>query len=155
MANTVLNNAPNMQDKKRRTPEQMYTGSGVQVNTRKYTPFGCPAYVLEDDLQKGNPYHKWKAREKIGIYLGQSPSHSRTVALILNPTTGYVLPQYHFKLDKRFDTVQELNKRYAWTTIAGLDGKTLCKRVRDKNPGEKHNKAIEDNQGHNNKNENK
>ena len=48
---------------------------------------------------------KWKQRARLGIYLGPSPSHACTVALILNPRTGHVSPQFHVKFDDFFETV--------------------------------------------------
>ena len=41
---------------------------------------------------------KWKAWAWLGVYLGPSPNHSRTVHLILNPRTGHVSPQYHVNM---------------------------------------------------------
>ena len=35
-----------------------------------------------------------------------SPNHARSVALMLNPTTGLVSPQYHIKFNKTFKTVR-------------------------------------------------
>ena len=34
-----------------------------------YIPFGCPVYVLDSTLQSKLPYHKWKQRLTVGIYL--------------------------------------------------------------------------------------
>ena len=68
--------------------------------------FGCPVYVLEAAQQSsigGLP--KWEPRCRIGIYLGHSPCHAGSVALILNPRTLYVSPQYHTVFDDDFTTV--------------------------------------------------
>ena len=48
---------------------------------------------------------KWKQRARLGVYLSPSPSHACTVALILNPRTGHVSPQFHVKFDDFFETV--------------------------------------------------
>jgi hypothetical protein len=53
----------------------------------------------------GGAYDKWKERSTPGIYLGFSPLHARSVALVLNPTTGYVSPQFHIVFDPTFATV--------------------------------------------------
>ena len=45
-------------------------------------------------------------RAQLGIYLGFSPNHSRNVALVLNPTTGLVSPQYHVRFDDLFETTR-------------------------------------------------
>ena len=39
----------------------------------------------------------------MGIYVGRSPSHASNVALILNPRTGHVSPQFHVVFDDDFD----------------------------------------------------
>ena len=42
----------------------------------------------------------------LGVYLGQSPNHTRSVALVLNLRTGHVSPQFHVKFDDFVETVQ-------------------------------------------------
>jgi len=42
----------------------------------------------------------------LGIYIGPSPRHARSVALILNPKTGLTSPQFHVNFDNDFDTVK-------------------------------------------------
>ena len=85
--------------------------SGVQElpKINNFHPFGCPVYVLECALQtssKGLP--KWDPRCRLGIYLGHSPLHLGSVALVLNPSTGHVSPQYHVVFDDNFTTVSNL-----------------------------------------------
>ena len=67
--------------------------------------FGCPAYVLEDDLQDGIKQPKWKPRTKVGVYLGRSKHHANNVSLILNTKTDHISPQYHVVFDDDFQTV--------------------------------------------------
>jgi transposase InsO family protein len=70
--------------------------------------FGFPVYVLSSNLQQvGGIHHKWKERSKLGIYLGRSPQHARTVALVLDTETGFVSPQFHVKFDPTFQTTRE------------------------------------------------
>jgi transposase InsO family protein len=85
MANDVLNETPNMLDKQRRTSQQIFANTKVQPNPKHWKPFGCPVYVLDSRLQgAGGIFHKWKQRSKVGIYLGRSPQHARSVALVLS-----------------------------------------------------------------------
>ena len=42
------------------------------------------------------------------MYLVHSPEHSSDVALVLNLTTGLVLPQYHVVFDDTFSTLESL-----------------------------------------------
>jgi hypothetical protein len=44
----------------------------------------------------------------MGIYFGGSPSHASNVALILNPRTGHVSPQFHIVFNDDFTAVQYL-----------------------------------------------
>ena len=46
-----------------------------------------------------------EAKARLGIYIGPSPSHAQTVALVLNPRTGHVSPQFHIKFDDFLETV--------------------------------------------------
>ncbi len=39
------------------------------------------------------------------MYLGHSPFHAGSVALVFNPCTGHVSPQYHVVFDNTFSTV--------------------------------------------------
>ena len=60
----------------------------------------CPTYVLDPRLQDGHKLPKWTKRAQLGVYVGSSSSHSETVGLILNMTTGSVSPQYHVVYDE-------------------------------------------------------
>ena len=53
---------------------------------------------------------KWEPRSRLGIYVGHSPAHAGTLALVLNPRTGHVSPQFHIVFDDLFTTVSFMNK---------------------------------------------
>ena len=73
---------------------------------RNLHTWGCPAYVLEPKLtEAGGKIPKWKPRSRRGQYVGVSPVHAETVALIRNLNTGYLSPQYHVVFDDEFETV--------------------------------------------------
>jgi hypothetical protein len=74
--------------------------------------FGCPVYVLHPTLQDAKKLPKWQRRAWRGIFLGFSPNHSSNVALVLNPETGCISPQYYVVFDEKFSTIH---------TNAGLD----------------------------------
>ena len=120
MANAMINESPNMQDSRRRSPEQIFTGSEVQANSKHWHTFGCPVYVLSSDLQTGKPFHKWKQRSRIGIYLGRSPHHAKNVALVLDRESGLVSPQFHVAYDSAFDSVREGDLNSNWQLKAGF-----------------------------------
>jgi hypothetical protein len=67
----------------------------------------CPVYVLDSRSQSaGGPGPpKWEPHSCIGVYLGHSPFHAGSVALVFNPKTGWVSPQYHEVFDDTFLTV--------------------------------------------------
>ena len=132
MANNILNEVPNMQDLQRRSPEQIFTSSQVQSNPKHWHTFGCPVYVLDSDLQTGKPYHKWKERSRIGIYLGRSPHHSRNVALVLDRETGLVSPQFHVSYDSSFSSVQNIETGSSWQLRAGFVTRTDWRKTNDR-----------------------
>ena len=75
----------------------------ASVDLRNFHTFGCPCYIPDARVQtdpKGLP--KWEPRSRLGIYLGHSPSHAGSVALVMNPKSGLVLPQFHVVFDDFF-----------------------------------------------------
>ena len=120
MAQEVLNNCPNMQDNKYRSPTQIFAKTKVMVNPRHFQTFGCPVYILDNKLQHNAPFHKWKERSRVGIYLGQSPAHGKNVALVLDRRTGLVSPQFHVKYDPSFHSVMQDQFDSKWQERAGF-----------------------------------
>ena len=119
-ASNAINNTASFQDKSRRSPLEMFSGSKISTNQKHWKPFGCPVYVLENDLQTNSPFHKWKERATIGIYIGQSPKHNKNVALVLSLKTALVSPQFHVKFDPSFQTVKQTTIASKWQQKAGF-----------------------------------
>jgi uncharacterized protein (UPF0264 family) len=44
--------------------------------------WGCPVYVLDPKIQDGKKLPKWKARSRVGMYVGSSQEHSSTVGVV-------------------------------------------------------------------------
>ena len=87
----------------------MFNIKNVPPNVRDYHVFGCPVYILDSKRQSGTlGPPKWEPRSRIGVYLGHSPMHGGSVALVLNRKTGHVSPQYHVVFDDTFSTVQHM-----------------------------------------------
>jgi Reverse transcriptase (RNA-dependent DNA polymerase)/GAG-pre-integrase domain len=86
---------------------QLFTRSEVPTVLRHFHPFGCPTYILNDSLAAGKSIPKWHKRARLGVYLGRSPEHSQSVALVMNLATGLVSPQFHLKFDDLFETVKD------------------------------------------------
>jgi hypothetical protein len=93
------------------SPIEEFANVQIRPKLCHYHTFGCPAYVFIN--HEGTNLGKWEARARLGICVGISPKHARSVHLILNPNTGLVSPQYHVKFDDLFQTVKQGDK-YEW-----------------------------------------
>lgn len=72
-------------------------------------------------MQSNGKGPKWEERARIGIILGNSPLHARSVALVLNIETGLVLPQFHVKFDDLlFETVPSNTLKVLWSQRTGF-----------------------------------
>ena len=120
LANLNLNNTPNLQHQSKLTALQLFTNSTVNANPNHQFPFGAPVYVLNQALQQQQPFHKWKQRAKLGLYLGPSPNHARNISLVLDLHTGLVSPQFHVAHDPTFLTVKNDATQYQWSIKAGM-----------------------------------
>eukprot|EP00956_Cyclotella_meneghiniana_P008197 scaffold10910_cov44-Cyclotella_meneghiniana.AAC.1 len=70
------------------TPEsKLYGICGESIPVGSYHTLFCPVYVLDARAQNeeamGPP--KWEPRSRIGVYLGHSPFHAGSVALVRCP----------------------------------------------------------------------
>ena len=122
IANDEWNQAPNPRERLNRSAAQMFHKTETHRNSKHSIPFGCPVYVLRDQLQQRVPFHKWKDRARLGMYLGRSPVHARNISLVLDLTKGYVSPQFHCTHDKAFATIENAkNKEHGqWKVRAGF-----------------------------------
>ena len=92
-------------DAEDRSPEMKFSNSEFRVHLKDFHPFGCPVFDLEASLQSDGFHPKWEPRAWCGIYLGHSPCHAGSVALVLNPKTLHMSPQFHVVFDNDFTTV--------------------------------------------------
>ncbi len=89
------------------SPEEKWTSTkSDHHHLRSLHPWGCPAYVPDPTLQDGKKLPKWKPRSRQGRFVGYSPSHASSVALVLNCKTRYISPQFHLLFDDFFSTVK-------------------------------------------------
>ena len=101
---TLYNTIPKMDSGL--SPEEIWCKSkSTHSVLRNEHPWGCPIYVLDPTLQDGQKIPKWKPRSRVGQYMGKSPLHASTVALVRNLQTGRISPQYHVVFDDNFETV--------------------------------------------------
>ena len=87
-----------------KSPLQKFSNVYHTQDIKQWHTFGCPVFVLEDKAANG-VIPKWGLRSRVGIYLGHSPCHAGSVALVLNPKTLHISPQYHVVFDDQFTTV--------------------------------------------------
>ena len=124
-----------MQNINHKSPTQLFTKTMVNINKKHWKSFFCPIYILDESLQTGKPFNKWKQRTRVGIYLGQSPIHNRNVTLVLHHNTGHVSPQFHVKFDSSFQTVRQDQLECTWqqsTFFVVTPPKHANKRIQEK-----------------------
>ena len=101
-------NKLSLDDQGRSPLEKFAKVRGLTLPTHFHT-FGCPVFILDAPNQTGSiGTPKWRPRSHTGIYLGHSPCHASSVALVLNLKTGLISPQYHIVYDDEFTTVKYL-----------------------------------------------
>jgi len=90
-----------------KTPWELFTEDPPLRHLRDYHVFGSPVYILHKALQD-NPgsTSKWQSRYWQGVYLGHSSMHAGSVALVYNPATKHVTPQFHLTFDDLFSSIQ-------------------------------------------------
>jgi hypothetical protein len=81
LANEVHNATPDILRTDLKSPLELFTKSSVTPDLGHFRPFACPVYVLDNSLQQGMKIDKWEARSRMGLYLGMSMVHARSVAL--------------------------------------------------------------------------
>ena len=87
-ANDAINHAPSFQDSEQKSPVEKFVKTMITTSPKHWKPFRCPEYVLDNDLQGRNPFHKWKHRTKMSIFLGKPPLHGRSLLLVLDRDTA-------------------------------------------------------------------
>jgi hypothetical protein len=90
------------------TSEYIFYGVNIEnIPVKTFHTMFCPCYVLDSRLHNAGSIGplKWEPRSNICVYLGHSPFHSGSVALVYNPSTGHASPQYHVVFDNDFTRV--------------------------------------------------
>ena len=90
------------------TPQETFSGVEEPPHALDHHTWGCPVFVLEAQNHSGLGTSKWEPRSRVGVYLGHSPCHAGSVALVLNIRTGHVSPQFHVIFDDDFTTIDYL-----------------------------------------------
>ena len=85
---------------------ELLTGVNIRPKLNAFHTFGYRSYQLKIELQNGKKIPKWNPRCQLGLYLGNSPRHSRSVSNVLNLQKGRVSPQFHVQHDEFFETTE-------------------------------------------------
>ena len=71
---TQWNNTPR-KDLQYKTPDEKINGikrhkwtKHVRSHFKHFHPFGCPVYLLDNNLQSSKSLPKWKPRARVGVY---------------------------------------------------------------------------------------
>ena len=128
MKNDIHQSTPSLKDGI--SPLEKLSQVAVRPNMLSFHHFGCLVYVLDNALASVKSLPKWEGRARVGIYLGPSSLHSRSVALIMSLTTGILSPQSHVVFDDHFQTVRKnvpgsLLFKSEWQILAGFNLDTL------------------------------
>jgi Reverse transcriptase (RNA-dependent DNA polymerase)/GAG-pre-integrase domain len=132
VANEVHNSTPTIGRQDLKSPFELFAKSEIMPNLNHFQPFGCPVFVLDNKMQSGKKLPKWEVRSRMGINLGMSTQHARSVALVLNLKTGHVSPQFHVSFDSKFETVRgslgNLSPPSEWQKMCGFTSSSTVKR---------------------------
>ena len=91
------------------SPEETFSRLKMKQSVKEKHTLYFPVYCLDAKLQGGiGGIPKWDPRSRLVIVVGHSPDHASDVALVLNPRTGLVSPQYHVIFDDTFSTLGHL-----------------------------------------------
>jgi hypothetical protein len=110
-ANESMTSIPSLQDKRIRSPIQIFSSTEVDINPTHFFHFGCPVHVLGQELPRECFCPSQMDRAIAGWCLSQTLApacqHARQVMLALNLVTGWVLPQFHVAIDLTFPTMRK------------------------------------------------
>ena len=103
---------------------ELFSSIKVGVSLKHAHTFGCPVFVLQNELASGSTIPRWSPRACIGLNLGPSPLHACNVYLVLSLTMGLISPQYHCCFDDFFETCKygppDLGLSSTWQQLAGF-----------------------------------
>ena len=101
LAVDIGNNCP---DDSGLTSLEKFSSTKGHARVKQFHTFGSPCFILDPKLCQKKSIPKWTPRSRQAVYLGTSPQHAGSVALVLNLKTGYISPQFHIVFDDDFTT---------------------------------------------------
>ena len=112
---SIDNRLPN--DKTGVLPLELFSSIAVKPRLKTFHTFGCSIFTLDSRLQNDQSVPKFHPRYRIGLYLGNSPRHARSVSLVLTMDTVRVYPQFHVRHDEFFETVAKTEDQLPWKVV--------------------------------------
>ena len=86
---------------------EKFIGTETDNSLKNHCTWVFPFYFLGSRLQINIAIlPKWEPRSSVEVYLGHSPFHAGSVAMVLYLGTGHVSPQLHVGFDDEFSTFQ-------------------------------------------------
>jgi hypothetical protein len=79
-------------------PDRNLLQHDCQTSIKALSRFLLPN-ILSHSLQGGKSQPKWEQCWELVVYLGRSPKHNSSIALVLDLTTAHVSPQFHLKFE--------------------------------------------------------
>ena len=103
------------------SPLEKFAKTDLQPRFKTCHTFDCHVYTLNRRLQSDKFIPKWDPMCYVGLYLGISPRHARSVSLVLNLKSGRISPQFHVKYDEFFEIIDSRDQAIVkWKRIVGL-----------------------------------
>ena len=62
----------------------LFSSTAIKPVVSNRHPWGCPVLVLIDKAQDEN-FSNWDPTSRVAIYLGHSPTHAGSVAMVFKP----------------------------------------------------------------------
>ena len=76
-----------------KSPLEKFASTSDEIQPTDFHTWGCPVFILDSENHSGNiGTPKCETKSHAGIYLGHSPCHAGSVALVLNLSSGLVSP---------------------------------------------------------------
>ena len=80
--------------------------------------FGFPVLDLDSRFKKVKYIPKLNSQCRLGLYLGTSPRHARSISLMINLQTARINPKFHVINDDFSESVDD-HTTYTWSIVAG------------------------------------
>ena len=96
------------------TALECFSSTKGHARVKQFNTFRSPCFIIDPKLCQKKYIPKRTSKSRQADYIGVSPQHARSVALVLNLKTGYISPQIHIVFDNYFPrTTSSIPKKLA------------------------------------------